>query len=159
MITQPKNTKTKKGFTLIELIFTIVIIGVLAATAIPKFKDLKESSEINNLAKIISDFQSSVPSAYYNAVDLNGESISTLKLNKLIDIKGKNWTYYDDENKYRYRYNGNGRVITIELKPSKKQIQTVVYCEYFSTETLKAKCNSKFPSNSSNGFWYSYIDF
>jgi len=36
---------SQKGFTLIELIITIVIIGVLAAVAIPKFLDLSNDAE------------------------------------------------------------------------------------------------------------------
>ena len=35
----------QKGFTLIELIITIVIIGVLAAVAIPKFQNLSQDAE------------------------------------------------------------------------------------------------------------------
>jgi MSHA pilin protein MshA len=35
----------QKGFTLIELIITIVIIGVLAAVAIPKFQSLSADAE------------------------------------------------------------------------------------------------------------------
>lgn len=35
----------QKGFTLIELIITIVIIGVLAAVAIPKFQNLSNDAE------------------------------------------------------------------------------------------------------------------
>jgi MSHA pilin protein MshA len=35
----------QKGFTLIELIITIVIIGVLAAVAIPKFQNLTSDAE------------------------------------------------------------------------------------------------------------------
>jgi MSHA pilin protein MshA len=41
-----KNEKlSEKGFTLIELIITIVIIGVLAAVAIPKFQNLSGDAQ------------------------------------------------------------------------------------------------------------------
>ena len=37
--------RTQQGFTLIELVMVIVILGVLAAVALPKFVDLKGDAE------------------------------------------------------------------------------------------------------------------
>ena len=56
----------KKGFTMIELIFVIVILGILASVAIPRLAATREDAEISaavaNLRTLVSD-----ATAYYTA--------------------------------------------------------------------------------------------
>lgn len=44
-VSKPQNKLT--GFTLIELVIVIIILGIIAATALPKFVDLKEDSQVS----------------------------------------------------------------------------------------------------------------
>jgi prepilin-type N-terminal cleavage/methylation domain-containing protein len=50
----------KKAFTLIELIFVIVIIGVLASVAVPKFKNLTSHAKSSGVKSVVTSVQSSV---------------------------------------------------------------------------------------------------
>jgi MSHA pilin protein MshA len=68
------------GFTLIELIVVIVILGILAATAIPKFSDLGGDARLAKMQAAQAAIKSA--SAIYHAQWLaQGSNATTLTLN------------------------------------------------------------------------------
>ncbi|MDA3079800.1 MULTISPECIES: type II secretion system protein [unclassified Campylobacter] len=56
----------KKGFTMIELIFVIVILGILAAVAIPRLAATRDDAEISKVATNIQTLVSDL-GAYYTS--------------------------------------------------------------------------------------------
>ncbi|MCI6344032.1 MAG: type II secretion system GspH family protein [Campylobacter sp.] len=72
----------KKGFTMIELIFVIVILGILASVAIPRLAATREDAEISaavaNLRTLVSD-----ATAYYTA---KGEFPTNTKWNAITNV-------------------------------------------------------------------------
>jgi prepilin-type N-terminal cleavage/methylation domain-containing protein len=61
----------KKGFTLIELLIVVVIIGILAAIAIPKFANTKDKAYV---AAMKSDLRNMATYEEQYAADNNGAS-------------------------------------------------------------------------------------
>jgi type IV pilus assembly protein PilA len=70
----------KKGFTLIELLIVVVIIGILAAIAIPKFANTKEKAYI---ASMKSDLRNLITAqeAYYSDWNTYAQAITDMGTN------------------------------------------------------------------------------
>ncbi|WP_457595925.1 type II secretion system protein [Hydrogenimonas sp.] len=107
----------KKGFTLIELIFVILIIGILAGVALPKYKGMKENAEVTNVFKVVQDAISSVPPAYLNLEDLNGTQAT---IDQIFEVKGSpfwtvNATGYNNQPAWVYTTNRGDLNATIAI--------------------------------------------
>lgn len=56
--------RNQKGFTLIEIIAVLVILGILAAVAIPKFFDLQNEAKLKNAQAAVASAQSAMSMGY-----------------------------------------------------------------------------------------------
>ena len=67
-----KGLPLKKAFTLIELIFVIVIIGVLAAVAVPKFTHLSSNAKISSEMATAATVQSALDDIHADWITAEG---------------------------------------------------------------------------------------
>jgi general secretion pathway protein G len=120
----------KKSFTMIELVFVIVILGILAAVAIPKLAATRDDANTAVITSQLKDGTSELI-AYYTSQggDINFSEItnsSQIVLNELINhgwvevLDDNNSVVYDDKKNKRVclKYITNGREIEVEYNDS-----------------------------------------
>lgn len=68
-------SKKQMGFTLIEIVMVLVLLGILSAVAVPKYFDLQEQAELNAAKATVAEFQSRLNARFASAL-LQGKSCS-----------------------------------------------------------------------------------
>jgi type IV pilus assembly protein PilA len=89
--------KVNQGFTLIELMIVVAIVGILAAIAIPAYQDYTVRSKISEAMTALAAAKTSISESYISnggmPTDPNGAGVNTGAQGKIIASMG-----YDDLN-------------------------------------------------------------
>ncbi len=78
----------KSAFSLLELIFAIVILGIIVAFAVPRFMDTKDSALVSTIKRDVNTAINSIQSYYLlnNKID---------KISDAMNISDTNWNVED----------------------------------------------------------------
>jgi prepilin-type N-terminal cleavage/methylation domain-containing protein len=122
--------KNEEGFTLIEIIAVLVIMGILAAVAVPKFFDLQSKAREKAIYTAVSELKVRVNQAFskqllqgvpVGSIDYSGPTIGT-NIGPDFDVYG-----WDDS--------GNPILVDIRYKPNAPTLENAV--EYEDQEIQK----------------------
>lgn len=100
-----KTAKLKKGFSVLEIIFAIVILGVIASIAVPKLLSSKNDASLSSIKQDIRTITTSVQSYYivHNKIE---------KISDAVSLNSSVWNITDKKIVFSEK---NTACVTIEL--------------------------------------------
>lgn len=124
-----KNVKTSKGFTLVELIIVLAVLGIIAAIVVPRFakaqNDTKKKADIataKGLAKAAEMYITQNDSFSLPNSGTKGISISALEADGFVDDVTPELQYYKDT--YKVTVDSTGK-ITVTAKDTDDSTKTL----------------------------------
>lgn len=119
---------SKKAFSLIELIFVIAILGIIAAVAVPKLMDSKSNAVVSSIKQDISTITTAIQSHYM----LNNE---IEKISDSVNINESVWEVSDKKVEYKI---DDKLCVTIEVTDSKLNVDISESSHEICQEIYKA---------------------
>lgn len=102
----------KPAFSLLELIFAIVVLGIIVSVAVPRFMDTKDSALVSTIKRDVNTAINSIQSYY-----LLNQKIE--KLTDAMDISESNWFVED------LKLTDKNACLTLEVKNSSTETKTI----------------------------------
>jgi general secretion pathway protein G len=97
-----KNLKLQKAFSLIELIFVIAVLGIIATFAVPKLLNTRSNAVITTIKQDINTITTAIQSQYMLNSNID-------KITDSVTINEKNWKIEDK--KIEYSIDGSSCII------------------------------------------------
>ncbi|MCG3710601.1 type II secretion system protein [Aliarcobacter butzleri] len=116
----------KPAFSLLELIFAIVVLGIIVSVAVPKFLDTRDSALVSTIKRDVNTAINSIQSYY-----LLNQKIE--KLTDAMEISDSNWKVED------LKLTDKNSCLTIEVKTSSNQTKNIELVVDSTKETIICK--------------------
>ena len=116
----------KPAFSLLELIFAIVVLGIIVSVAVPKFLDTRDSALVSTIKRDVNTAINSIQSYY-----LLNQKIE--KLTDAMEISDSNWKVED------LKLTDKNSCLTIEVKTSSNEAKNIELVVDSTKETTICK--------------------
>ncbi len=130
-----KNIESKKGFTLLELLVVVLIIGILAGIALPQYRRAVGKAELTQLISATKVIQNAAERYYL----INGRY--TTNLVNLDIVLPNNKVRCVVEKKWSYCYNTNHVLIHYYAEQESSSSSNVIEC-YAKNKALVSACEA-----------------